>query len=60
LARGVGVGEAATAEVAALICEFDRRKRLDIVRLKLPVEPRVERRDSGVGGGSWSTADASS
>jgi hypothetical protein len=35
-----------------LICELERRKRLDRDRLKLPVEPRVERRESGVGGRS--------
>lgn len=29
--------------------ELDRRKRFDKDRLKLPVEPRVERRDSGAG-----------
>lgn len=38
--------------------ELDRRKMLDIVRLKLEVEPRVGRLDNGVGGGSWSAADS--
>jgi hypothetical protein len=28
--------------------EFERRKKLDIVRLKLEVEPRVDRLESGV------------
>lgn len=34
--------------------ELDLRKMLDMVRLKLEVEPRVGRLDSGVGGVSWS------
>lgn len=38
--------------------ELDLRKMLDMVRLKLEVEPRVGRLDSGVGGGSWSAAGA--
>lgn len=32
------------ANPALSYCEFERRKRLDIVRLKLEVEPRVDRR----------------
>jgi len=37
-----------------LMDELDLRKMLDMVRLKLVVEPRVGRLCSGVSGGSWS------
>lgn len=44
-----GAAESTIAEPPfTWICEVVRRKKEDIVRLKLEVEPRVERRDSGV------------
>jgi hypothetical protein len=46
-----GAAESITAE-EGITCELERRKRFDKDRLKLPVEPRVERRESGVGGRS--------
>jgi hypothetical protein len=45
-----GGAESVTAEEGTF--EFERRKIFDSDRLKLPVEPRVGRRESGVGGGS--------
>lgn len=59
------VSEAPLSEPKAALspsCELVRRKRLDIVRLKEPLlkfelEPRVERRDSGIGAGSSCSAD---
>jgi len=44
-----GVVESAIADSLLIwTCEVVRRKKDDMVRLKLEVEPRVDRRDSGV------------
>jgi hypothetical protein len=54
-ARGPGEGaaEVSRGAVGTPTCEVERRKRLLMVRLKLEVDPRVERRESG-GGASGS------
>lgn len=46
--EGGAVSTMAEESLETWACEVDRRKMLDIVRLKLEVEPRVERRVSEV------------
>lgn len=50
--REVSEAGAESMMALVLVCEVERRKRLESERLKLPVEPRVDRRESGVGGRS--------